>query len=335
MPNVTIKGAVKHFVPKKICVMASGGDAPGMNACMEACFNYATHLGWQAYVAIMGYDGLVKDNIVLATRDKCNNISHIAGCVYRCGRSESFATPQGFQAAIDTIKRYGFDAVIVIGGNGSFLGLERLKRVGINVIGIPATIDNDVYFTKNSLGFSSACEAITHHIDLIKTTMQTNERDHLVQVMGRDCSDIALTVGVATFANIIDIIERRHTSEEIARIFTEQQELGNLSCLAVVQEKRPDAETLLKDIQVASNNTRVRMDVLGYFQRGASPSCRDRYLGASYGVMAVDLVAAKKFGVGIGLINDDFRIVDLEIANKARPRFNVENYNLINKIANH
>jgi 6-phosphofructokinase 1 len=320
--------------PKKLCMVASGGDAPGMNACMEAMFNYATHLGYEMYVAIKGYDGLVKNNIVRATREKCNGISHISGCVFRCGRSPEFATTEGFARAIDTVKKHDFAALIVIGGNGTFKGISSLKKAGINVIGIPATIDNDVFFTRNSLGFSSACEAITQNIDMIKATMQTNERNYIVQVMGRDCSEIALNVGVASFANVIDISENRHSPQYVADMFIRQREKGNMSCLCITQENRPYGDAFLEQVQQAAGDKGIRLDHLGYFQRGATPSCRDRYLGASYGVMAIHLVIQNTWGVVIGLINDEFRTMDIDAANRVKPKFNMANYGLINKIAN-
>jgi 6-phosphofructokinase 1 len=321
-------------IPGKICIVVSGGDAPGMNACVEAIFNYAMHLGMQVHVAIAGYQGLVNNVIVEATREKCNNISHQAGCVYRCARCPEFKTAEGFNAAMNTIISHAFDALVVIGGNGTLMGLEALKRAGINVIGIPATIDNDVFFTKNSLGFSSACEAIVQELDMVKATMGTHERNFLVTVMGRHCNELALKTGVASFANMIDIEERRHAPVEIAKLFVEQRAKGNMSCMTLLQENRPDAATLHGEVKALAQDGNLREDVLGYFQRGAPPSCHDRFLGAHYGVIAVDHIKNRKFGVVIGQINDEFVSVNLETANRATHKFDKANFDLIGKISN-
>jgi 6-phosphofructokinase 1 len=309
-------------IVKKICILASGGDAPGMNACMEAVFFKGKELGYEVWVAVSGYDGLIKDEFVLMTAENSCGISQKSGCVFKCSRSARFVTTEGFAKALANFKKHDFEAMIVLGGNGSFYGMGRLKNAGLPVIGIPATIDNDVFFTKHNLGFSSACENAVQMIDILKETMETNDRDHIVQLMGRHCSELTNTVGTATFADIIDVEENRHTPEAVAEIFKKKRRYGKTSCFMIMQEKRyadPATEAIggaeyLKHLWVASGDSNIRMNTLGHLQRGARPSCRDRYLGVVYGHAAVDCVINKHFGVGIGITNDQISYTEIELS---------------------
>ena len=315
-------------------MLASGGDAPGMNACMEAVFNYGMQLGFEVWVARMGYDGILNEHLVLATRDKCNGISHLAGCVYRCGRSTAFNSVSGTRKAIEVLRKHAFDALVVLGGDGSLRGLERLKQAGINVIGVPATVDNDCYYTKNALGYASAVEAVVQYVDRIKPTMQTNERSFMVQVMGKGCSDLALTSAVACFANFVDRSEKRYTAAQVSDLFNSQREKGNTSCIGIVEENRKDLDTFLEGIKIRSHDGKVRLDQGYYYQRGAVPSFRDRLLAAQYGIKAVDLIKEGKYGVAIGREFGETIAVPLEEANRAKPRDNSADYSIINKISN-
>lgn len=313
---------------KKICVLASGGDAPGMNACVESVFHNATARGYTIYGAIAGYNGLVKDDIVFLTRDchpekkyaVATNIGHLSGCVLNCGRSEEFTTQAGFNKALAVIKKHRFDALVILGGNGSLNGAERLTKAGIPTIAIPATIDNDVAFTGNSLGFSSAMEECVRLIDNLSATMQTNDRDHIVQLMGRYCSDLAVMVGAATFATIVDTIDARHSPAEVAEIFKLSRSRGRTSNLMVMQEKKNidvateamETASYLQELAQLTGETHVRMTTLGHLQRGAAPSGRDRWLASFYGERAVNSISANQFGVAIGMVRDYFISVPIE-----------------------
>lgn len=321
---------------KKVCILASGGDAPGMNACIEAFFNYASHLGWEVFVAQRGYDGLIHNDIVRATREQCNNISHITGCVYKCSRAPEFRTDEGKKKAAQNLKAHGFDALVVIGGNGSLAGLENfVKLTGVNAVGIPATVDNDCYYTNNALGFSSAIEGIVQYIDKIKPTMQTNDRSFMLEVMGKGCSELAINAGISGFANLIDRSENRLTPQQIGNFFNEQRKLGNKSCMAIIEEHRADADTtFLKEVQAVAGKD-IRFERGYYYQRGATPSARDRFLGAHYGVKAVDVIAQGTFGVALGMINGEVRVFSLAEANNAKPLFNTRNSGIIEKITSY
>jgi len=307
---------------KRICVIASGGDAPGMNACLEAIYLHAGARGYETWVAFSGYDGLIYDNISYVTPEKVIGISGISGYVYKSARSPLFTTKQGFTAAISNIKKHGFEAVIVIGGNGSFIGAGRLKKAGIPVIGVPATIDNDVFTTRHNLGFSSACETAVQMVDMLRATMETNQRDHVVLLMGRHCDDLARTVGQATFADIIDMEGNRHTPQMVANIFAAKRKAGKTSCMMIMQERKGpsaiqeaiDAANYMQELCTVSGDSQIRMNTLGHLQRGAPPSCRDRFLAVAYGRGAVDSIVKKHFGVSLAMIDRDVCLVDLPVA---------------------
>jgi len=323
-----------NFKPKKICMLASGGDAPGMNACMEAIFNYATKLDWEVYASIYGYDGLIDNNVVKVTHEKCSNISHMAGCVYKCGRSKRMLDLKFKALAVDNFKQHGFDSLIIIGGNGSLMGGEILsKEFGINVVCIPATVDNDCYYTNNALGFSSAVEGIVRYIDQVKPTMRAHNRNFMLEVMGKGCSQLAMTAGIAGFANLIDRSERRCTPNQIADKFNEQKSHGNESVMAIVEEHRSDADNLQKNVGDIAGHE-VRFERGYYYQRGVTPTAHDRLLAAYYGITAVDLIAQNKFGVAIGMTNGQIITPTLSQANSAKPIFNEQSYSIIDKIAN-
>jgi len=299
---------------KRICILASGGDAPGMNACVESVFIECQKRGIELVGAVGGYDGLVHGRIIPLIPTIARNIGHVTGCFLKAGRSESFMTEDGQKKCIDVLKKYGIEYVIVLGGNGSFRGAGRLIKNGVKVIGVPSTIDNDVYFTRESLGFSSALEESVRLVDMLKSTMQTNDRDHVVQLMGWHERGLTQAVGEATFADIVDTIENRHTPKQVVEIFERNRKAGNLSNLMVMQEKRKDsidavneameAVNYLQDLTRLSPSSNVRLNTLGHLQRGAPPSGRDRWLGYHYGKNAVELIISGQSGVAVGLVRD-------------------------------
>lgn len=305
---------------KKICILASGGDAPGMNACVESVFLSASRHGFETYGAIAGYHGLVKNEIIRLAPANATNISHLTGCVLKCGRSEEFTTPAGFDTALATIRGHGFVCVVVLGGNGSMRGAQKLHASGIPVVFIPATIDNDVSFSKECLGFSSAAEESVRLVDNLNGTMQTNNRDHVVQVMGWDCPDLANFVGLATFADIVDTNAGRHSPNQVAEVFNNNRKNGKTSNLMIMQEKRStdivaeaqDTVNYLGTLTRAVGIGRVRMTTLGHLQRGAVPSARDRWLGNLYGEKAASLIHGGKTGLCITLAGDKITTVNIK-----------------------
>ena len=341
---------------KKICVLASGGDAPGMNACIEAFAFAAFSKGLEPYGAVKGYDGLIKNEIVqlidrsrthkgsLVSRENARNVRGISGqcgSVLKCGRSPDFANPEGFNRALATIQKHGFATIVVIGGNGSFQGAACLKAAGVPVIAIPATVDNDLFYTRHNLGFSSACENAVQMVDMLKATMQTNNRDHVVQLMGRHCPALALKVGIATFSDIVDIDGHRHTPQQAAQILKQKRAQGSESCTMIMQERKGadsiheaiESANYLRDLAIAANDNQIRMNTLGHLQRGASVTAHDRWLGANYGVMAVDLAINGQFGTAVGWIKDQFSAVSIETANNAKSNHHETEYQILSRLS--
>ena len=293
-----------------------------MNACIEGIVTFAPQAipNIQIFGCIGGYDGLVNDNIAPLDRNNSTQISHLSGCVLKCGRSEEFTTPAGVQKALATINRHKFDALVILGGNGSLSGaMKRLDANGVNIIGIPSTIDNDVFFTKNSLGFSSAFETSVAMVDNLNATMRTNNRDHVVQLMGRHHTDLAEYVGLATFADIIDTIDNRHTPKQIANIFNQNRQNGKTSNLMIMQEVKStdviseavNTANYLSELVKHTDKSRVRMTTPGHLQRGSPPSARDRWLAANYALKTIEQIKNNQFGVAIGLVGDYFIAVPL------------------------
>jgi 6-phosphofructokinase 1 len=306
----------------KICVLASGGDAPSMNACIEALYITAKQNGIEVWASINGFEGLVDDNVVLINDSNALEISGRSGCVFKCGRSKRTMEKQGFQSACATVKKHGFEAIVVLGGNGSFIGTGRFKAAGINTIFIPATIDNDAEYTQNSLGFSSAVECAVKLIDNLKATMDTTSRDFIVQLMGRSCNQLTARVGFATLADIVDMNGQRHTPQQIAEIFKKNRAAGKDYSFAIVQEKVGGDQTkemiggveLTNEIREYANNDRICFITLGYLQRGAEPSAHDRFLATLYGRAAVNCTLDKRFGVALSVVNDKVIFVDLPLS---------------------
>jgi len=231
-------------------------------------------------------------------------------------------TRTGFETAVSNFKRYGFDVLVIMGGNGSFIGTGSFKTVGVNTVFIPATIDNDVPGYKKSLGFSSACENAVKMVDMLRATMETSERDHIIQLMGRHCSELTRRVGVATFADVIDYEGSRMTPEHVAAVFRANRQAGKDSSFMVMQElKGEDAvqekmsnANYLDRVSKAYGDSSIRMSVLGYLQRGAEPSCFDRYLGVRYGKAAVECIVRKQFGMGLDLRGDVISLQGIELS---------------------
>jgi len=307
---------------RKICVLASGGDCPGLNACIEAIYLSSIANGMEVWAAINGFDGLVTGEIVKACRDSATGISNRSGCVFGCNRGIKYRTHEGFKSAIANIKKHGFECIVVLGGNGSLVGTGRLRTAGINAVYIPSTVDNDVPGYKKSLGFGSACESAVKMVDMLRATMETSERDHIVQLMGRNCNELAVRVGTATFADLIDMEGARISPEQVASVFKANRAAGKKSNFMILQEFKADdavqeklvSAEYLKRIMQAMGTNDIRLNVLGHLQRGADPSCFDRYLAVRYGKAAVECVLHKKYGFGLDLVKDTITFHEIEFS---------------------
>jgi len=307
---------------KRVCVLASGGDAPGMNACIEGLYLFANQNGLEIFASKGGFEGLINDDLVRLSNDNATGISGKSGCVFKSARSPRLKTREGFQNTLNTLKRHKIEALVVIGGNGSYVGAGRFKSAGVNILFVPATIDNDVCFTKNSLGFSSACESTVQLIDQLKSTMETNNRDHVVQLMGRHCNALSETVGAATLADIIDMEGNRHTPKQVAQIFANNRKHGKTSNFMIMQEVKAEnaveesivSAKFMEQLKTESKDDNIRMTTLGHLQRGATPSCRDRFLAIMYGRAIVDCILRGIFCVGVNMKSGNITFEEIQFA---------------------
>ncbi|MCF0142921.1 MAG: 6-phosphofructokinase [Parasporobacterium sp.] len=275
---------------KRIGVLTSGGDSPGMNATIRAVVRAAISYGMEVYGIRRGYDGLIKgDMYQLFTRDVSEKL-HAGGTFLMTARSEEFMTLEGREKAAEKIKIFGLDAVICIGGDGTFRGAKELSELGVDVIGIPATIDNDVACTEYTIGFDTALNTAMEAIDKLRDTSSSHRRCSVIQVMGRHAGYIAYRVGIASGAEVTLIPEIPFDiNEDVNRLVLEGLNMGKHHFVVVVAEGAGSAEELAKEIEKATN-IETRATVLGYIQRGGRPTIEDRYTASLMGIRAVECV---------------------------------------------
>ncbi len=318
---------------KKIAVLTSGGDAPGMNAAIRAVVRYGISSGMEVYGIERGYVGLIENVFLPMTMRSVSDIIQRGGTILRTARSPEFMTDQGRELGVKFLHKRGIEGVIVIGGDGSFRGAEALSELGIPTIGIPGTIDNDLAYTDFTLGFDTACNTVLDAINKLRDTMSSHDRICIIEVMGRNCGDIALHAGLGGGAEIVLVPEVPTTYLEILDRLNEDRSKGKFSSIIVVAEGAGKAEELREKIK-ASLGASVRATVLGHLQRGGSPSCRDRYLGTCWGVHAVKLL---KDGIGNRVVGiRDNRFIDMDIAKAMtmKKEFNYELYDMANIVSN-
>ena len=299
---------------KRLAILTSGGDAPGMNACIRACVRYALTKGYEVYGVGRGYVGLLEDDIFPMDHASVTNIVQLGGTIIRTGRSKEFACIEGTAKALENLKRRGIENLIVIGGDGSFHGVQRMyDHFGFNAVGIPGTIDNDMGYTDYTIGFDTACNTVLSAILSLRDTIASHDRIMVLEVMGRNCGDIALWSGLAGGAQTIVCPEETSDIEKLAN------EVNNIivsrhrqSALVVVAEGCKEIEEpLMKRLREVTGRT-VNFVNLSYVQRGGSPTMLDRVLAARFAIHAVDLIEEGKGGRAVGI--DGRKIIDVPIA---------------------
>lgn len=317
---------------KRIGVLTSGGDAPGMNAAIRAVVRYGIFAGMEVFGIEKGYTGLIEDKFVLMTMRSVSDIIQRGGTILRTARCPEFKTEQGQQKAIENLRKRGIEGLIVIGGDGSFMGAKVLSEKGFPTVGIPGTIDNDIAYTDYTLGFDTACNTILDAINKIRDTMSSHERVSIIEVMGRNCGDLALYTGLGGGAEVIIVPEHSIDIDRIVERLKASKERGKLSGIIVLAEGAGKADDLSKDISERSGLT-VRASVLGHLQRGGSPSMKDRYLGTNWGVNAVKLLES---GIGnriVGVKNNQFFDMDIIEGVAMKKHFNLDLYNMASIVA--
>ncbi len=300
---------------KRIAVLTSGGDAPGMNAAIRAVVRSGIQNGWEVYGVKGGYEGLINGIFLpLGTRD-VGGILQRGGTILGSARSEEFKTEKGQIKAIRSLNEAGVDALIVIGGNGSQTGNLALHRHGFPVVGIASTIDNDLYGSDVTIGVDTALNIALEAIDRLKTTASSHQRAFLVEVMGRNCGYLALMAAIAGGAEHVVLPEVETDPEEIAEILTQAYEKGKAHAIIVVAEGAEYDATRLSNY-FAKHKDRLGFDlrviILGHVQRGGNPNAFDRILASKLGAAAVDQVKKGKFGVLMGEVKGEVVATPLE-----------------------
>lgn len=318
---------------KSIAVLTSGGDAPGMNAAVRAVIRAGINRGMKVYGVYRGYNGLLNGDIEEMNLRSASDIIGNGGTMLYTARSKSFATPEGIKKAADYCRSVGISGVVVIGGDGSFRGARALTNAGINCIGVPGTIDNDITCSEYTVGFDTAMNTAVQMVDRIRDTAQSHDRCSIVEVMGRHCGDIALQTGIATGATAILVPEIEYNIERdvIARIINTQK-TGKKHFIIVVAEGVGGVQDLAKYVEQRLG-IETRATVLGHVQRGGSPTLRDRVVASEMGYKAVELLSQNIGNRVVAMQNG--KIVDLDI-NEAleMPRvFNQELYNIAMSIS--
>ncbi|AXK50854.1 6-phosphofructokinase [Spiroplasma alleghenense] len=297
---------------KKIGVLTSGGDAPGMNAAVGAVVKTAIANGITPYVVKDGYKGLINNWIEEVNETFANDIISRGGTVIGSARLPEFKEVEVRQKAVKNLKALGIEALVVIGGDGSYQGAQKLTEMGINCIGLPGTIDNDIVSSDFTIGFDTALNTVVESIDKIRETAQSHNRCIVVEIMGNACGDLTLYGAIATGAEVISTPESKLTEEQICEQVTKLAKANRRSVIVAISEKMyPSADELAKKIQKASGYD-SRATVLGHTQRGGSPTAMDRYLSVTAGIFAVEQIIAGKGGLYIGLYKNELVARDID-----------------------
>lgn len=298
---------------KKIAVMTSGGDSPGMNAAIRSIVRTGIANGIVIYGIEQGYKGLIEGKMrLLASRDVSNTIQR-GGTFLRSARCMEFKTEAGQQKGVDQLEKLGIEGLIVIGGDGSLTGAHILhEKYGIKVIGIPGSIDNDIYGTNTSIGVDTALNNIARAIDMINETASSHDRTFIIEVMGRNCGYLALTSAITCGAEAVIIPEVDYHLESIIEKIKQRYEEGKSRSVVIVAEGAGSAVDFGKAFQLIGGFD-TRITVLGHLQRGGSPTVFDRMLATRMGAAAVEGLDAGKTGVMTALNGREINFVDLDI----------------------
>jgi 6-phosphofructokinase 1 len=288
---------------KKIGVLTSGGDSPGMNAAIRAVVRKALYHNVEVSGVFHGYHGLMNGTIKPLNIGSVGDIIHRGGTILGTARSEEFRTEEGQRKAIETLQKHEIEGLIVIGGDGSFRGAEKLSEQGIAAIGVPGTIDNDIPCTDFTIGFDTAFNTVIEAVDKIRDTATSHERTFIIEVMGRDAGDLALWAGLADGAETILIPEADYSMEEVLKTLKRGQERGKKHSIIVVAEGIGSAVDIGREIK---NQTGIecRVTVLGHIQRGGSPTGFDRVLASRLGAYAVECLLRGEKGKMVGVVNN-------------------------------
>lgn len=312
---------------KKIGVLTSGGDAPGMNAAIRAVVRYGIYNNVNIIGIKNGYKGLIDTDAVEMNLSSVADIIHRGGTILGSARCSEFATEAGLKKALQNIKYLGIDGMVVIGGDGTFKGAQKLSEAGVPTIGIPGTIDNDLPYTQYTLGFFTALSTVLESVEKIRDTSSSHGRANVIQVMGRDCGDIALYAGLAGGAEMVIIPEVEHSIDEMCDKIMQGRARGKKHSIIILAEGAGDAKEISEAIE-QKTGVSTRYSVLGYTQRGGTPSAFDRLIGSQMGAKAVELLNSSISNKVLGIKGSEIFYMDIKEALEIKKVFDQNTYDL-------
>lgn len=324
---------------KKIGVLTSGGDAPGMNAALRAVVRTAIYYKMEVSGVQHGYAGLIGDEVIKMNSRSVADIIHRGGTILRTARCEEFKTEEGRKKALEVLRKHEIEGLVVIGGDGSFRGANLLTRMGVATIGIPASIDNDIACTDYAIGFDTAVNTAVEAINKIRDTATSHERIYIIEVMGRNAGFIALEAGLAGGAESILIPERPFDLDEICKKIVDGHRRGKAHSIVVVAEGvggdpvagRANYESAGFKVGTyirEKTGFETRVTILGHVQRGGIPTVMDRVLASRFGAKAVELLHEGESGKMVGIISGEIKAFDIDYAVSQRKTINLEFYEL-------
>ena len=315
----------------RIGVLTSGGDAPGMNAAIRAVVRAALANGDKVFGISDGYRGLVEGRFKEFSRSDVSEILNRGGTILGTARLPEFKYEAVRALAVKQLQKNDIEALICIGGDGTYAGALRLHEMGIKTIGIPGTIDNDIASTDFTIGFSTALNTACDAIDKLKDTSSSHQRCSIIEVMGRHCGDLALYSGICTGAEYIFTNETGLDKDKLLKDLKENRLAGRRHAIVVISENMTDVYQLAKEVEEYSGYE-CRATVLGYVQRGGAPTPEDRLLAARLGAYAVDLLKQGVSGVCVGVIDNELHSTPIEKALEMKNLPSEELHNLVQKL---
>lgn len=317
---------------KKIAVMTSGGDAPGMNAAVRAVVRTGLHYGMEVYGIFNGYEGLCHDNIKLLKRGDVGGIINRGGTILGSARFPEFAERSVREEGIKILEKHGIEGIVVIGGDGTYRGAQALTEMGIKCIGLPGTIDNDISSTDYTIGFYTALQTVVDSIDKLRDTSMSHKRCSVVEVMGRYCGDLALYAGISAGSEYIITPETGFHKQLTLDKIKESYDNGRRHAIVVVTEHILNVLDLAKDIEEYTKYE-TRATILGHVQRGGDPVAFDRVLATEMGEYAAELLHEGKGGRAVGLKGMDLVDYDINFALNKKREITKKRYGLVGRLS--
>lgn len=317
---------------KKIGVLTSGGDAPGMNAAVRAVTRAAIRMGMQVYGIRRGYNGLINGDVIEMNERSVSDIIQRGGTMLYTARCPEFRTEEGVNKAKDKCKELGLEGIVVIGGDGSFRGAADLSAKGILCVGLPGTIDNDISCTEYTIGYDTAMNTAMEMVDKLRDTAQSHDRCSVVEVMGRGAGFIAVNTGVACGATYVITSEVPYDLDVIAKKMLESRKTGKQHFIIIISEGVGHSDEIARTLQ-EKTGIEARTTILGHVQRGGSPTVRDRVVASQMGYYAVNLLSQ---GIGnrvVGMQNNKIVDYDIQEALSMKKPFEEDLYHIADEIA--